>query len=599
MWQLLDVISLQPAAVKKIREPTLHYKGTFSRQGAAATFIMPDPLTPIPLDPPCMPSLRPFTFPLSNAQAVPPDPTPSTADHAPAHMPTSAPDHVVPGTTTTAHHPSTVAAETQPVAQGDNEAPSSMAAQQGSALQPISVPLCQGLLATHQAEPHHQASYLAQQKAPLQHDPVVQGSEACQEADLVLTEGAYECLTATGLAPGYRGDWEIPFTVQCKLRQVGADPKAPSDVERHQQQVLLDMPLPKRLLNLREKHEMLYQHAVCQMGCSLSSQIHEQQEAAEAAAGEAGVAAETGELQQQEGVDEMLTDDDEMRPRSPSGDQPGTMPYSPSQNAPYSPSNDTPYSPGNGKDASQVHSMTGLTENSSLMPQQPQPAAITPSDPDPTPPHPQHDLSTNDTMGASLFAQAASQGGSMAQEVNRIQPASQSGLAAQEGGHLHPEKSRASSAEPLPAALPAAASDAPWSAMDTDASDAPIGHAAADTRDAAAQDAAAHQHIEADTAAAEDIADFSVPSGSHIVHNETSYLTGCNAQHGDPGKADNAQHGDPGKADNAQHGEAGLRYSSYRLGGYSLVARAQLPLTVPPKPPLRVRLCNQEGLPLQ
>ena len=600
MWQLLDVISLLPAAAKKIRDPAFMYKGTFSRQGSDATFTMPEPLTPIPVDPPCMPSLRPIQPPRANAQAVS-EPKPSTADHASAHMPTSAFPHLAPATTTT-HQPSTAAAEPQIAAQGDNKAPSNIPTQQGLPPLPIaSLVPAQGPLTDSQ--PLQQASYLAQQKAPLQHDPTVQTSAACQEADLVLTEGAYECLTATGMTPSYRRNWEIPFTVQRKLRQVSADPEAPSDFERHKQQVLMDVPLPKRLLNLREKHEMLYQHAVCQMGCSLFSQLQQE------AAAEAGVAVGNVEPQQQEAVDQMFTDDDQMRPHWLSEDQPGIMPYSPSQDAPYSPSND----------ANLVHSMTGLTENSSLMPSQPlQPAAGAPSEPEPIPAHPQHDLSTSEAAlpGASSFAQAAApQGGSVAQEEHQratAQPASQIGNPAQHGDQLRTATGCASPADPLPAALPAAASASLWSAMDIDGSDALDDHAADDAQYAAPQGDAVSRHGQGSAAATEATVDASNLPGSRAKDDEACIADKAqhgkagkadNGQHGEAGKADSAQlgeagtaddaqHGKAGKADSAQHGEAGLSYSSYRLGGYSVVTRAQTPLTVPPRPLGEVTLCN-------
>lgn len=581
------------------------YKGTFSRQGSAATFTMPEALTPIPLDPPCMPSPRPIHPPSATAQAVS-ESKPSTADHASGHMPTSAFLLVAPATTTT-YQPSSAAAEPQNASQGNSLAPRNIATQQGSAPLPVAS-LVPAPLADSQ--PFQQASYLAQQKAPLQHDFTVQNSSACQEADLVLTEGAYECLTATGMTPDYRSNWEIPFTVQRKLRQVSADPRVPSDFERHTQQVLLDMPLPKRLLNLREKHEMLYQHAVCHMGCSLFSQLQQE------AAGEAGMAAGNGEPQQQEtNIDQMLTDDDEMRSHCPSEDQPGAMPYSPSQDAPYSPNNDLPYYPSN--DANLVHSMTGLTENSSLMPsQQAQPAAGAPSEPESMSTHPQHDVSNRDMPipAASSFAQAvAPQGGSMAQEEHQgatAQPASQVGSPAREGDQLRTATHRASPADLLPAALPAAASAGLWSAMDMDNSSALDDHTADGAQDAAPQGDAACRHDQG-SAAAEATVNASNRPGSRAQDGEACIADPAqhdeagradigqhgevgkadSAQRGEAGTADDAQHGKAGKADSAQHGEAGLSYSSYRLGGYSVVARALTPLTVPPRPLGEVTLC--------
>lgn len=416
-------------------------------------------------------------------------------------------------------------------------------------------------------QPYQQASYLTQQKAQLQSDPVVQTTAQCMEADLILTEGAYECLTATGLAPGYRGNWEIPFTVQPKPR--GPDPKLGDKPDFHLQQVLLDTPLPKRLLNLREKHEMLYQHAVCHLGCSLFSQ---QQEAAEAAAREGGSAGTHGELPQQEGaLDQMLSDDDLDR-SSDFEDAPGADPYSPNRDSPYSPSQDRPYSPSNnmlyshsdgmpsspGYDANLAEGMTGLTENSSLMPQT---AADTASESQPIPTHPGHDFSTSDMPGVPLPAQAASQGGNVAAEERQpgsTQAASQARNTPQE----EPQHSSATgytlATDALPAALPAVSSDNLWAEMETDIdNDVIINHSAGGgAHDSGPQKPAAPQQQEGDAAPGE-------------------------------GTADASRHADG----NPEHGEAGLCYQSYKLGGYSIVARAPLPLNVPIKRRLEVRPC--------
>lgn len=602
MWQLLDVISLQPAAAKKVRDPTLMYKDTLSCQGSAATFIMPEPLTPIPLDPPCIPSLHPIQPPPANAQALS-EPKPSTADRASAHMPTLAFLHVAPATTTT-HQPSTAAAEPQNAAQGGNKAPSNI-----PTLQPTGGTV-QAQCSLTGKQPLQQASYLAQQKAPLQHDPTVQNSSACQEADLVLTAGAYECLTATGMTPGYRGNWEIPFTVHRKLKQVIAHPRAPSHSAQHTQQVLMDMPLPKRLLNLREKHEMLYQHAVCQMGCSLFSQLQQE------APGEAGMAAGNGGPQQQEALGQMLYDEDQMRPNWPSEDQPGPMPYSPSQDVPYPPSDDLPHF--QNTDANLVRSMTGLTDNSSLMSsQQLQSVAYPPCEPEPTLTHPQHDVSTSNMPmpGVSTLAQAsACQVGSMAQEDRQegtAQPLPQIGTPALEEDQLRTETVHALPADPLPAAVPAAASSGLWS--DIEHGHALDDHAADNAQDTAPQGDAASRHGQGDAAAGEHSNDASKLCDGRAVCKDASNLPTSRAQKDEAGIADRAQHGEAGnaqhgeagqpqhgkagqpqhgKADSVQHGQAGLTYRSYTLGGYSMVVRAQTPLTVPPRPLGEVRLCT-------
>lgn len=561
MWQLLDVISLLPAAEKKMREPDFLYRGIFSCQGATATFRMPEPLTHIPLDPPCMPSLRPVKAPAGNAQAAS-QPKPSASDDAPAHLPNSTSVQLPPATTT--QQPSTVASETQSAAPGDTQPPGSSTTQPGSALHPAGLlPQSQGGLLGPQ--PHQQASYLAQQKAQLQNDRVVQSTAQCMEADLILSEGAYECLTATGMAPGYKGNWEIPFTVQEKP----IDPKPGNKLDTHRQQILLDMPLPRRLLNLREKHEMLYQHAVCHLGCSLSRQ---QQEGAEEAAGEGGAAATLSKPppQQQGEQDQMLSDDDLMEPHSAPQAEPGTIPYSPTQDTPYSPSDsilhspghDMPYSPSYGAD--RVDSMTGPSQNSSLMPPL-QPGAHTSFQPAPIIAQPRHDLSSNDMQAGSLSAWLGSQV-AMERLPNPTRGVSQGGRAQQEDTQPASAAGHAVPTEALPAALPAVASDDQADdhcALDTDINinaDAFFGHVARDS----AQNAgpwgadAAPQQGEGGAAHADATADASRHAGSS----------------------------DP------EDWEAGLCYRSYKLGGYSIVVRGPVPLKVPITRSLEVRICN-------
>ena len=335
MWQMHSVISLQPAAEKKLREPMLMPKGTIASQDPAAAFIMPEPLTHIPLDPPCMPSLAPTQGRPGNAQAAP---TPN-----PMLNPASA--HVAPVTIT--HQDS---ANSQSATWAGQAAQTITTAQQGR-VQHSADTFVQSESHVSGSSPKQQASYSTQQKASLQHDAVIQSNAACQEADLILTEGAYQCLTTTGASGvklGYKGNWEIPFTVQHKPRQFSEYPKAPSNPQLHQQQVLLDMPLPARLLNQREKLEMLYQHAVCQMGCSLFSQLKQraQQKAAAVSATERDQAADEVNLPQPEHKDDQMESDENLtRPYSPSDHQAPPMPYPPSQEAPYSPSSHVPYLP--------------------------------------------------------------------------------------------------------------------------------------------------------------------------------------------------------------------------------------------------------------
>ena len=495
-------------------------KGTIAPQGPAAAFIMPEPLMHIPLDPLCMPSLNPTQAPPRIAQAEP--------NRNPMLIQASA--HLTPITTT---H--------QGKADGQGAAQAEQTAQTGTTAQQDRVQQSSDTSAQPQghvigSSPNQQASYLTQQKASLQHDTVVQSNAACQEADLILTEGAYQCLTTTGASGvklGYRGNWEIPFTVQHKPRQFSEYPKAASNPQLHQQQVLLDTPLPARLLNLREKHEMLYQPVVCQMGCSLFIQLkqqhHSQQEAANAAATKANPAAVDADLQQAEYEDDQMVSDNELaRPYSPSDRRLPPMPYSPTQDVPYSPTSHVPYSPTQeapyypsqhvpysptGDPMEMVHCATGMTENSSLMPlQQSSEASDTVPEAEPMLPAECADTHGGNSQNpdALLFAQPAAQ--SVAETTQ---------LDTQE---------------------------APPADMDTlhNASSAVNG-------DNEAQ-----------------------------AHNATTDSAPDNAHAGDTsagGAADVAGVGKPSSSQ-GQVREAGLSYRSYRLGEYSIVTRTPLPLDV-------------------
>ncbi|KAL0044760.1 hypothetical protein WJX82_008644 [Trebouxia sp. C0006] len=196
LWQVAKLFSLQSIEQRKPRDPGMRHMATISRQGLPAVFSMPQPLTPIPLDQPCMPSLL-------TQQAAVSAPLPAfNTDHP--NLPPIAP------TTTTAQTDSTP-----------------------------------GLA-----------------DVPLHQDGFCNSNPACQQADLLMTEGAFACLTGIW-APSYRLAWELPVTIRAaNSAPDSGDPETCPPSEQHAKQVIIDSPLPRRMLSLREKHELLYQHAV-------------------------------------------------------------------------------------------------------------------------------------------------------------------------------------------------------------------------------------------------------------------------------------------------------------------------------------------------
>ena len=257
LWQLAKLFSLKSVVERKPRDPTMRHLATISRQGLPAVFSMPQPLTPIPLDQPCMPSL------LTQRAAVS-GPLPAfNTDHP--NLPPIAP------TTTTAQTDGTP-----------------------------------GLA-----------------DVPLHQDGVCNSNPACQQADLLMTEGAFECLTGIW-APSYRLGWELPVTIRSKTTRHSGDSPTPLPSEQHAKQVIIDSPLPKRMLNLREKHELLYHHAVRKLGCDLWNRQQRARQAAQASMGERPAANEQPDHQQQQVEEHMYA------PCSPSNDAPVDAPYSPS-----------------------------------------------------------------------------------------------------------------------------------------------------------------------------------------------------------------------------------------------------------------------------
>ncbi|KAL0039457.1 hypothetical protein WJX79_008968 [Trebouxia sp. C0005] len=258
LWQLAKLFSLQSIAQSKPGDPSMHHLATISRQGLPAVFSMPQPLTPIPLDQPCMPSLL-------TRQAAVSGPLPAfNSDHA--NLPPIAP------TTTTAQTDRTP-----------------------------------GLA-----------------DVPLHQDAVCNSNPACQQADLLMTEGAFECLTGIW-APSYRLGWELPVTIRAKTSPHSGDSQTRLPAEQHAKQVSIDSPLPKRMLNLREKHELLYQHAVRKLGCDLWTRQQRARQAAQASMGDRPAAQQQPDHQQQQQAEEHMC-----APYSPSKDAPVVAPYSPS-----------------------------------------------------------------------------------------------------------------------------------------------------------------------------------------------------------------------------------------------------------------------------
>jgi len=260
LWQLAKLFSLQSVVERKPRDPTMRHLATISRQGHPAVFSMPQPLTPIPLDQPCMPSLL-------TQQAAVNGPLPAfNTDHP--NLPPIAP------TTTTAQTDSTP-----------------------------------GLA-----------------DVPLHQDGVCNSNPACQQADLLMTEGAYACLTGTW-APSYRLGWELPVTIRAKNTAHSGDSQTSLLSEQHAKQVIIDSPLPKRMLNLREKHELLYQHAVSKLGCDLWTRQQRARQAAQASMGERPAAHQQPDHQQQQ---QQQAEEHMYAHYSPSNDAPVDAPYSPS-----------------------------------------------------------------------------------------------------------------------------------------------------------------------------------------------------------------------------------------------------------------------------
>lgn len=313
LWQLAKVISLQGEAERKPREAIMRHQATISRQGTAPVFSMPHPVTPIPLDQPCMPSLLSThrVDNIGNAEPRPPPNAASTADHP--DMPTSD----LPPTTTTAqtdagsaHMPHS----DQPATQQSTEA--------GDA---SNRPYNQPSAGRNSQQAPHASSHV-----PLHQDHVCQSHIACQEAALIMSEGAYECLTATW-APSYRGGWELPVTIRAKPH-TGQSQGFTQPQEQLEQQVIIDSPLPKRMLNLREKHEMLYRHAVRKLGCDLPLSRQAEQAAAQAAAGADPNAHDASDQQHEQWQHQQWQQQTEAEM---------FRPYSPSNDVPYSPSNDS------------------------------------------------------------------------------------------------------------------------------------------------------------------------------------------------------------------------------------------------------------------
>ena len=264
LWLLAKLFSLECIEQRKPRDPGMRHMATISRQGLPAVFSMPQPLTPIPLDQPCMPSLL-------TQQAAVSAPLPAFNNDHP-NLPPIAP------TTTTAQTDSTP-----------------------------------GLAGV-----------------PLHQDGVCNSNPACQQADLLMTEGAFACLTGIW-APSYRLAWELPVTIRATASSHSDDPQTSPPSVRHAKQVIIESPLPRRKLSLREKHELLYQHAVRKLGCDLWTRQQHARRAAQASVAERPAAHQQPDHQQHEQQQQQQQAEEHMyAPYSPSNDVPVDAPYSPS-----------------------------------------------------------------------------------------------------------------------------------------------------------------------------------------------------------------------------------------------------------------------------
>lgn len=463
---------------------------------------MPRPLTPIPLDSPCVPSLLSHQG-AASGQSSAADPT---IDH-PALPPTA---------------PTTTTAQTDTI---ENTA-----------------------------------------HVPLHKDDVCQNNTACQQADLLMTDGAFECLSGTW-APAYRLGWELPVTIRPKPTPDNAEPQPSPQPEQHSKQVIIDSPLPKRMLNMREKHEMVYQHAVRKLGCDLwTDQLRARQAAQAHAEQEPDANGVAGDQQHQQAEEQMYA------PYSPSNDTP--------MDAPYSPSND-PYM----DDLHSMHAMPALIsptaadlQSTDILPSsQMQGHEAPPGDGDCVNGADKDTVSGTVRLGVLHSGDDAAMHKAGSTEA-RMDP---SAAAADPG-------STADAAAPAEQDLAAAAGRA---ALLTAGSKAAAVSATADHTAAGGSATAAAEHT---TAAAQENATAADVAGAAVGVDATA------AAH--PGAAVASECG-VGAGDSSDHvvRPVGLGYDSWQLGPFKLVTRTQLPMRVVHNPPPQVRpdfvtlFCHQKS----
>ena len=387
-----------------------------------------------------------------------------------------------------------------------------------------------------------------------------------------MTDGAFECLSGTW-APAYRLGWELPVTIRPKPTPDNAESQPSSQPEQHGKQVIIDSPLPKMMLNMREKHEMVYQHAVRKLGCDLwTDQLRARQAAQAHTEQEPNADGVAGDQQHQQAEEQMYP------PYSPSNDTP--------MDAPYSPSND-PY-------IDDQHSMHAM------------PASISPTAADlqstDIPPSPQ--------LQGHFAPHGADDGVTGADTDTAAGTVRHGVLDSGDDAAMHKAGSMEARMDPS-----AAAAD-PGSAPDTDAT-AEEGMAAAAGRasllnagstaaavsatrvtaaDHTAAEGSATAAAEHTTAAAQEDATAADVAGTAVDGDATAaaHLDASAAVAGECG-------GGAGGSGDQVPRPVGVGYDSWQLGPFKLVVRTQLPMRVVHNPPPQVRpdfvtlLCHQES----
>ncbi len=440
---------------------------------------------------------------------------------------------------------------------------------------------------------------------PLHQDGVCSSNPACQQADLLMAEGAFACLTGIW-APSYRLGWELPVTIRAATSAPhSGDPESSLPPEQHAKQVIIDSPLPRRKLSLREKHELLYQHAVRKLGCDLWTRQKHARHAAQAQAAQASMAERPAAHQQP---------DHQQQQQQQQAEEPMYAPYSPSNDvsvdAPYSPSTD-PYT----YDQQGMYNMpNSLTPTAADLPSAAMDAAPYPTqgkayflgDADTTDDDDNNSeanafahavLGDGDdepsSMQAQIDASAAdpSAGSSAdAQALANVIATAGDDPCAEDG----PQTVAATAGDGTGTSEPAAAAVTADDHATAEATATADGHATAEataTAEAATTAGAAHTTAEAQagptddaagvtTAAAADDATAAAAAGDATAAAAADDATAA----AEAGELDDRAQGTTGGTAR----EAGVAYDSWQLGDYKLVIRTRLPAHLVHNPPPQV-----------